>query len=81
MPGIKALGKLFFEKKCVPEKRRLCAGGVSQSRVPAPLLIVRKIIRLKSRRRSEHVVAVDHSAAVSARKDLVFVRRDDRSAA
>src|SRR6266436_3506361 len=81
MPGIKALGKLFFEKNFVTESVACVpALSVNWGRPPS-VLIVRRIIRPKSRWWSKYLVAVDHSAAVPARKDSFFVRRDDRSAA
>jgi hypothetical protein len=79
MPGIAALGKLFFEKKCVRET----VAYVPAAAHAGSLLIVRKIIRLKSGRRSKHLIAIDVSAAVPARKEFAFagIRRDDRSSA
>src|SRR6266487_6043903 len=51
-------------------------------RMPAPFLIVRKIIPLKLRRRSKHLVSVDHGAAVPTRNEFFCVRIgcDNRSA-
>src|SRR5882724_6620515 len=49
---------------------------------PCPL-IIRKIIRPILRGRSEHLIALDNSSAMSARNVLIFVRvgRDDPGAA
>ena len=82
MPGTTALGKLFFKKKLRRESSVKCP--VRQLiRMPGPFLIVRKIIRLKSRRWSKRLVAVDHGAVVPARSQFVafLIRGDERSAA
>ena len=81
MPGIAALGKLFFQKNLRAEEGELtCRRALN--RASRPWLIIGKL-RLKSRRWSKYLVTVDHSAALSPRKEFVFprVRRDDRCAA
>jgi hypothetical protein len=79
MPGIAALGKLFFEKISLTAPAAI--RGTPRAHVP--LLIVGKIIRLKLRRGSAHLVALNEHAAVTPRREfaLVRVRRDNPSAA
>src|SRR5438132_5376988 len=79
MPGIAALGKLFFEKNSLTD----LAAIRGTPRAHVPLLIVGKIIRLKLRRGSAHLVALNEHAAVTSWDEFVFprVRRDDRCAA
>jgi len=50
---------------------------------PLGELIVGRIIRPKLRRRSEHLIALDGNASMSARNELIFVRvgGDDPGAA
>jgi hypothetical protein len=71
MPGIAALGKLFFQKNAGPGKASLA----SKSAAPCirRSLVVGKIIRRKSRRRNEHLVAVDENAPVATPSEFTFV--------
>ena len=64
----------FFSKKYVP------AASVIPVAVGASV-IVRKVIRLKSRWWSKHLVPVDHGAATRPRTEFFFIRGDDRGAA
>jgi hypothetical protein len=84
MPGIAPLGKLFFRiflrSSAAPKQvcRKAAAVIFSVSRE----LIVGRIIRPKLRRRSEHLIALDGSAAMPARNELILVRirRNDSGA-
>ena len=80
MPGIAALGKLFFEKNTGQKKRPSPCHDLLAAACARLLLIVGEIIRRKSRRWSKCLVTIDHSATMPAREEfvLVRVRRDDR---
>src|SRR2546427_12965543 len=82
MPGITALGKLFFRKKMVRKSSAYMPAPSADTGCLTPFLIVRRIIGLKSRRGSKHLVAVDHGAVVPARSQFValIIRGDKRSA-
>jgi hypothetical protein len=86
MPGTAPPGKLFFlifSRFRRGKSALLESGGRHIFGSPTEKLIVRIIVRLKLRRRSEHLVAPDQSASVSARSGFIVVRigRDDSGAA
>src|SRR4029453_4196786 len=70
----------FLRDSAVPKNQ---VGGKQRPRArPPEELIVGKIIRLKLRRRSEHLIALDERTAVSARDELILIRirRNDSGA-
>ena len=81
MPGIAALGKLFFEKIRGKEKR--LGPQYSGAACARRLLVVGEVIRRKSRRGRKHFIAVNENAAVAPRREfaIVRVRRDNPGAA
>jgi hypothetical protein len=94
MPGIAVLGKLFFViflKRLSREKSRFFRKATGDTfhdatvwrECPPTRLVVRKIIRRKSRRGSEHLIALSENAAVASWHEFAFVRvrRDYRPAA
>ncbi len=72
MPGIAALGKLFFEKNR-GKKKCLSPQGFLAAACARLLLVVGEIIRRKSRWGCEHLVAVNENAAVATRHEFAFV--------
>jgi hypothetical protein len=73
----------FFRGEAAQQKADLPLSSSRYILSVSRYLIVRKIIRAKLRRRSKYLVALDDSAAVSARSGFIFtrIRRDDSGAA
>jgi hypothetical protein len=76
------MASFFFDKKTLPTSLLPKGAGsdLKGNDDRCALSMARKIIRSKSRRRTEHLVAVDVNPVPMTRREFLFVGRDDCSA-